>query len=229
MFREDYIMRMIRQLSQVLTRVLFQKDSKQYQDALEEIRHNGKLFLGLDLNAIHTVTYDDLQEALRVRNAHDADHISLVAELLRHQGECFDFEGRPEAARQSYILALDLYLDLFAARQRARLADLTARIDLLLDRLDPLALDADAQIAVFRFFDAEGRYADAEDLLFHLADEHPTPELYAEGVAFFERLLGKSYRYLKAGNLPYEEVNEGLAAFRQKMEAGSSKTGGNPR
>ena len=62
---------------------------------------------------------------------------------------------------------------------------------------------------------------DAEDLLFHLADHHPTPALFAEGVAFFERLLGKSYRYLKAGNLPYEEVKEGLAAFRQKIEAGS--------
>ena len=222
MFREDYIMRMIRQLSQALTRVLFQKDSKQYQDALEEIQHTGKLFLGLDFRAIHTITYEDLQEALRAKNAQDAEHVSLIAELLRHQGDCFAFERHPEAARQSYILALDLYLDLFTARPTAQLADLTARIDLLLDHLDPLALDADMQRALFHFFDAEGRYAEAEDLLFHLADEHPTPELYAEGVAFFERLLGKSYRYLKAGNLPYEEVKEGWAAFREKMDAAAS-------
>ncbi len=222
MFREDYIMRLVRQLSQALTQILFQKDNKQYQDALEEIQRTGKLFFGLDLSAIHTITYEDLQEALRAKNAQDVEHVSLVAELLRHQGECFDFERHPEAARQSYTLALDLYLDLFASLQNTQLADLTARIDLLLEHLDPLTLDAETQRALFRYFDAVGRYGDAEDVLFHLADEQPTPELYAEGMAFFERLLGKSYRYLKAGNLPYEEVKEGLAAFRQKMEAGSS-------
>ncbi len=64
MFREDYIMRLIRQLSQVLTRIIFQIDSKQYQDALKEIQHTGKLFFGPDLSAIHTITYDELQEAL---------------------------------------------------------------------------------------------------------------------------------------------------------------------
>ena len=221
MFGEDYIMRQIRQLSQALTKLLFLKDSKQYQDALDEIQHTGKLFFGLDLNAIHTITYEELQEALRAKNAQDVEHVSLLAELLRHQGECFDYELHPEAARQSYTLALDLYLDLFASGQNTQFADLTARIALLLEHLDPLTLDAETQGAVFRFFDAVGRYSDAEDLLFHLADEHPTPALFAEGMAFFERLLGKSYRYLKAGNLPYEEVKEGLAAFRQKVEAGS--------
>ena len=64
MFREDYVMRLVRQLSQALTRILFQKDKKQYQDALEEIQHTGKLFFGLDLSAIHTITYDELQEVL---------------------------------------------------------------------------------------------------------------------------------------------------------------------
>jgi len=219
---EDYIVRLVRQLSQALARILFQKDSKQYQDALEEIQRTGKLFFGLDLSAIHTITYEELQEALRVKNAQDAEHVSLMAELLRHQGDCFAFERHPEMARRSYTLALDLYLDLFASDQGAQLADLTARIDYLLEYLDPLALDAETQRTLFRYLDAVGHYADAEDLLFLLADQHPTPALFAEGVAFFERLLRKSHRYLKAGNLPYKEVKEGWSAFRQKMPPGSS-------
>ena len=85
MFGEDYIMRQIRQLSQALTKLLFLKDSKQYQDALEEIQHTGKLFFGLDLNAIHTITYEELQEALRAKNAQDVEHVSLLAELLRQR------------------------------------------------------------------------------------------------------------------------------------------------
>ncbi len=218
MFQKDYIMRLVQQLSQALTRILFQKDSKQYQQALEEIQKSGQLFLGLDLNAIGAFSYEDLHDALRIRNAQDAEHVSLVAELLRHQGDCFAFEGQPEAAHQSYALALTLYLDLgTAANPGPQLADLPARIDLLLYSLDPLALDAAVRLKLFRYFDAAGRYAEAEDLLFHLADEQPSPALYDEGLAFFDRLLHTSYRHLKAGNLPYEEVKEGLAAFREKI------------
>ena len=220
MIEKDYIMRIVQQMTQVLAQVLFRKNSGQYQEALGEIQHAGRLFLGLDLNAVEVIGYEDLQRALRVKKAHDAEHVSILAELLRHQGDCFDFEGDPAAARRSYTLALDLYLDLATSDQRFHLADLAARIDLLLDHLDPLSLDADTQLKLFRYLDTAGRYAAAEDLLFRLADEHPTPQLYDEGIAFFDRLLKKSYRYLKAGNLPYEEVKEGRAAFRQKMASG---------
>ena len=217
MIQKDHIMRIVQQMTQALAQVLFRKNSGQYQEALGEIQNAGQLFLGLDLNAVEAIGYEDLQRALRVKKAQDVEHVSLVAELLRHQGDCFDFEAAPEAARYSYTLALDLYLDLGTTDQRLQLADLATRIDLLLGHLDPFSLDADTQLKLFRYLDTAGRYAAAEDLLFRLADEHPTVQLYDEGIAFFDRLLKKSYRYLKAGNLPYEEVKEGRAAFRQKM------------
>ena len=217
MIQKDYIMRIVQQMTQVLAQVIFRKSSGQYQEALEEVGKAGKLFLGLDLNAVEVIGYDALKRALRVKKATDAEHVSLVAELLRHQGDCFDFEGDLAAARRSYTLALDLYLDLGTSDQRFQLADLSARVDLLLDHLDSLSLDAETQLKLFRYLDTAGRYAAAEDVLFRLADEHPTPHLYDEGIAFFDRLLKTSYRYLKAGNLPYEEVKEGLAAFQQKM------------
>ena len=217
MFQKDYVMRLVQQLSQALTQILFRKDSKQYQEALEDIQQAGQLFLGLDLNAVQAFSYEDLQAALHVKNAQDAEHVSLVAELLRHQGDCFVLEGEPESARRSYAFALTLYLDLGTGGTGPQLADLSDRIDFLVDQLDPLTLAPDVQVKLFRYLAAAGRYADAEDLLFHLADEHPTPALYTEGLAFFERLLRTSCRHLKAGNLPYEEVKEGLAAFREKM------------
>ncbi len=221
MIQKDYMMRAIQQMTQALTRILFRKDNEQYQDALDDIQHAGQLFLGLDLNAIQTLRYEDLRDALQVRKANDVEHISILAELLRHQGDCFEAEGQPDAALHSYILALDLYLDLVGTGDTLQLADLPTRVDILLDHIDPHTLDADLLLKLFRFFDAAGRYAEAEDVLFFLADKHPTPRLNSEGTAFFERLLRKSHRYLKAGNLPYEEVKEGLAAFRLKMQRDS--------
>lgn len=219
MIREDYIMRQMQQFMRIMAQVIFRKQNEEYKEALAEIQHSGQLFLGLDLNAVHTLTFDALQEALRVKNGQDARHVSLLAELLYHQGDCFAHEQAPDAAHRSYALALDLYLDLFTSGAGVQLPDLSPRIDALLDHFDLLVLAPETQRMVFRYFDAVGRYADAEDVLFHLADLHPSAELYHDGVAFFERLLRTSYKYLRAGNLPYEEVKEGLAAFRRTFEA----------
>ena len=217
MIHKDYIVRIVQQMTQALAQVLFRKKYGQYDEALGEIQQAGRLFLGLDLNAVKVISYDDLRQALRVKKAEDAEHVSILAELLRHQGDCFDFEGDPDAAHRSYALALDLYLDLRTANTSTQLVDLADRIDLLLEHLDPFSLDPGTQRKLFGYLEDARRYADAEDLLFHLADEHPTSQLYDEGIAFFDRLLKTSYRYLKAGNLPYEEVKEGRAAFQQKM------------
>lgn len=219
MIQRDYLVRQVQQLTQMLVRLVFRKRERRYDEALRDIQKAGELFLGLDVHAVQVLTPESVRQALRVRTADDAALTGLVAELLCHQGDCFAETGRPADAHASYQLALHLYLDAFTAAPDVRPAGLLGRIDDLLDTLEPFDLPPETARLLFRYFDATRRYARAEDLLFHLADTQPSRALYDEGIAFFERLLHTSYRYLHAGNLPYEEVREGLTAFREKFPA----------
>lgn len=211
-------MRHLRQFTEILAQVLLRKKNGAYEQALDDIQLTGQNILELDLSAIEAITYEGLQEALRVHDITDARQTALVAELLLHQGDCFAETGRTNAATQSRTLALHLYLDLFTSYKWDAAADHLPTIDALLDHFpDPFALPPDTQHLLFRYLDATGRYARAEDVLFHLAETHPTRALYNEGEAFFQKLLRTSYRHLQEGNLPYDEVKEGFETFRQRF------------
>jgi hypothetical protein len=218
MIREDYLMRHLRQFTEILAQVLLRKKNGAYEQALEDIQLSGQNLLAIDLHAIEAITYKGLQDALRVHKITDAPSTALVAELLLHQGDCFAETGRSEAAAQSRTLALHLYLDLYTSGKWENAADHLPTIDALLDHFpDPFVLDPDTQHLLFRYLDATGRYARAEDVLFHLAATHPSRKLYNDGYDFFQRLLRTPYRRLMAGNLPYEEVKQGFETFRERF------------
>lgn len=217
MMREDYIVRQLRQFFQVLAQAVFRKQEQQYDEALKDIQDAGQLFLGLDLGAIHRLSYDDLREALQVKNMDGVEHASVVAELLHVQGECFEFQQIPERARVSYQMAVRLYLDLATSDKGELPLDLIAKTDALLGRFDFRDLERETQHLLFRYLFDQGRFAESEDVLFVLA-EQPSRDLYAEGVDFYKRLMQTPYKKLQAGRLPWEEVKEGLAAFKQKMD-----------
>jgi hypothetical protein len=59
MIQKDYIMRMIEQLSVVLMKILFNKEIKNYAQALFEIDSAYKNLLGFDPNHIKNMTEDN--------------------------------------------------------------------------------------------------------------------------------------------------------------------------
>jgi len=216
MIERDYLMRIVHQLSQALTQVLFRKRAEEYDEALLELQRTGQLFLDLDPGVLHTVTYEDLYNALTERDLARVEAASLVAELFRQQGEIFARQGLPDAAAHSAHLALRLYLHLFVTHDELRTPDYVARIDGLLEEVDPYALPRDAQHALFQYYDALGRFAKAEDILFILACV-PEAALYEEGLAFYNRLRSTSYKRLQQGGLSFPEIVEGLEAFHRQM------------
>jgi len=59
-----------------------------------------------------------------------------------------------------------------------------------------------------------GRYAKAENALYAILDSHAG--FADEGRRFYERLLTKSDEQLAAGNLPREEVLEGMSNLHRR-------------
>ncbi|HEY4389095.1 MAG TPA: DUF6483 family protein, partial [Ktedonobacteraceae bacterium] len=77
-------------------------------------------------------------------------------------------------------------------------------------------LPASTQTLLFRYYEYSGQYARAEDTLFGLLETAPvSQDLYAQGLAFYQRLQQKSSQDLVAGNFSREEVEEGLSELQQ--------------
>jgi len=64
----------------------------------------------------------------------------------------------------------------------------------------------------------EGRYCEAEDLLFEELDKGFTEGKYLAGVEFYEMLKETDKDLLKAGNFPYSEIADGICALNKCKE-----------
>jgi len=139
--------------------------------------------------------------------------------------------------RQDYILRMIQQLAQAVARLTARartedpavvhaelheaLAQAEDRAEHLLTELETIDLPRDTILRLFRYRAATGRFAEAENALFDLVERDlANSAVIDEGRAFYRRLLDLEAEQLAAGELPRDEVNDGLAELEASVAGG---------
>ena len=208
---------MIEQLSRVLSRALLMKDAKEYIEAVTEVKKAGKLFLGLNPDAMDRLSDKDLLHLWKVGTDLDAEKCALAAQLFKVEGQIYEDKGDEESAVTSYLKSLSLLTETINFLKEKIPHELIESVDFFSERLDFTTLPAQLQEKVFITYTTIGRFAKAEDLLFEMIDLNPA---FAEhGKRFYEQLLKLTDKELEQGNLPRAEVLESLA---QLNKAGQS-------
>jgi Ca2+-binding EF-hand superfamily protein len=82
MIQKDYIMRMIEQFAAILIKIMFNKETQNYTQALFEIDTAYKTFLNFDPDHIKAISEDELVSMLKSSGSIDAEKCIIVAELL---------------------------------------------------------------------------------------------------------------------------------------------------
>ncbi len=212
MIRQDYLVRMIQQLAGVLAQIAGLRADGRHDEALEEIGDAYGRFAGLNPSLIHALGDEDLVALLRARGGLDPQRTYALAELLREEAEIFAEGGRPEEALPRDRKALRLYLEVLPELENSSSPPDLAGLDAVVARVDASDFPPTARAHLLRHFEAVGRYDRAEDFLFDLLDAGNNPAETAElARAFYARLLALPDAALEAGNLPRDEVEEGLA------------------
>jgi hypothetical protein len=218
MLRKGFVERQIELLGMLLARLLFQKNIKDYEAALDEIDAASRKFVGMDTHLLVSLADRSLLALLIDGDPPEPLKALLAGALLDEQGQIYELQGRREVSVASYRKALLLLLE--AIRQQPALLsrDFQVRIDTLLEKVEIAALPAFTLQGVFHYQEVAGRYDKAEDALFHLR-EIGMDDWPAEATAFYGRLLLLSDDALEAGGLPREEVNAGLREAEPSAQA----------
>lgn len=207
MFDRDYMMRMISQMAAAMGRVMGLKEQKKHEEALleideflsKELRMRTRLALGL--------SDEDLVQMLSVGGTPNYESVAIVAAFLQEEGDILSETGRTADAVPRFEKALRLMLYVLRGNGPIKGFDLEERAERLLGNLAPFETSAETKRAVWGWRESEGRFADAEDLLYELYDQQGvTPD---EGRSFYERLERKSDSELEDGGLPRPELWEG--------------------
>ena len=212
MYQKDYLLRIAESAARAIAQVIYRRRIEDYQGSLTLIDEQFRQTLGMGLGFIHSVSEETLLSLLTSLGTLDTEKCWLTATLLKAEGDIHQAQGNPDEAYYSYLKSLDLFLVVLLD---AHNVDSFPEVEDLLNELEAYDLPEKTKEMVFRYYEKTDRYAQAEDTLFEMIETNPADsDLFARGVAFYERLKRKSAADLAAGNLSRDEVEEGLQRLR---------------
>jgi len=219
MIRRDYLMRMIEQCLQALTRSQRLVQEGASEQARQELDQAIRELAGLDLAQISQLSEAELLGLLLQGEPTQIlrQKCMLLVALLRQAAEIFSVQGKLAESRACVLKGLNLQLEMLLREDPFEMPEFVPRVEAMVNAYgnEPLPLRTNA--ALMQHYERVGLFAKAEDVLFNLLNDTTAPPGLKEfGLQFYERLLRQSDQALDAGSLPRAEVESGLAELRAR-------------
>jgi Family of unknown function (DUF6483) len=222
MIRRDYILRMIEEFFQALSRIKSLKSARQWRDADASIDQEFQRLIGMGAQAVAQLSETELLARL-VRGEPTLavqEKTLIVATLLKEAGDVLTEQGRQEESRTSYLKGLHLLLDTLARGEVFECPQFVPKVEEFVTALGDSPLPLETQARLMQHYEHTGEFAKAEDALFAMLDAEPeNPPLLELGISFYRRLESQSDARLADGNLPRAEVEAGLADLNARKGA----------
>ena len=214
MLQRDYVLRLIEQFARAVASVIRLRSTGEPKAAQVELAHLSQGFLGIDAKLLLSLSDGELLSLFAGSGELDSGRAVVAQQILFEEAAIQEALGDATLAQVYRLRGLSLLLEVLTTDPRFRtpeyLADLTRLLEMVGDDSTP-----SIRLKLFRYFDAIGDYAEAEDRLFELVD---IGEIVPEGLAFYERLLTLSDAELGRGDLPRAEVEEGMLQLKKMTE-----------
>ncbi|MFW5966911.1 MAG: DUF6483 family protein [Persicimonas sp.] len=149
------------------------------------------------------------------------EELDTTVELAVERAEAGDARSLPQAAQACQRLSVML----FEAGKHERALTLGRRAEQLAEDAyealgsEVLSVYVISQINLISYNEKLGRFADAEDALWKGLDVSGNhPDVLKRGLAFYEHLRKQADGRLEKGDLPRDEVEEGLADLERRID-----------
>ncbi len=206
MLQRDYLMRMTEMLTAVIAKVMFNKETKNYEEAEKEIETAAKTIVGLDLRIINILNPEDIIQLMKTSDLY-AGRCLVSAELLKEYADVHELNGKDNS---SIILkSLNLYIEAILSKELPEPEKYYTKINELISLIDESDLKDDLNFKIIDYYEFSGQYSKAEDMIFELI-ENNNKDIIDRSVSFYKKLLHRTDEELESGNLSREEVNDAL-------------------
>jgi len=211
MFQKDYIMRMIEQFTTALATIIRLKSTDKIEEQQLVVNKALYDFTGLSESAMETLAYKDLISLVSGFKEINPVKCYIMAELMKEKADVFERLGETDQAYNLYLKSFSIYAEVLLLDQSSELEPNFKTIDQTINKIKQFPHPNETQILLFHYYEQIMNYDKAENVLFELIDQSSDKKVMrSEGIAFYDRLLNKKSEELEKGNLPSDEVLEGL-------------------
>lgn len=222
MFNKDYIMRMIEQLVRGIALIMGLKGENRIEESAEVLTDTLRKFYGLNDQSVDNLPWRDLMAVASLGGLPDGEKCALLAQLIKEKADIDGLKGDSELAVRLYFKALNIYTSALSTDNYLCTTEHVGKIDEMVGLVSQYALPAETLQLLFRHYELIGQYGKAEDKLYELM-KTGEEKLYVleQGRAFYQRLLVKQDIELVNGNLPRNEVEDGLKGISLMASEGA--------
>jgi hypothetical protein len=217
MIRRDYILRMIEEFVQVLSRIKSLERGQLWREAACAVDEEFQRLTGAGAAAVAQLTETELLARLIQGEPTQVvrQKALMLTTLLKEAGGLAAAQGRAEESRASYLKGLHLLLETLARHEAFECPDFVPGVEVFVAALGNKPLPLETQARLMQHYEVTGQFGKAEDCLFAMLEAEPGNAALVEfGIAFCERLRGQSDASLASGNLPRPELEASLAELR---------------
>jgi hypothetical protein len=220
---QDYVLRMIQQMTTFITRVLGLRKNGDDEGAIAEITQAYGQLAGLPASLVHGLSEDDLVALLTVENRASPDRSVALAALLREEAEIYFERSEWDEAFPRYQKALRLYLETLRNSDDLSAEDIPG-LDETIDRLEGYPVAPNTRELLLPYLEASGKFDLAENRIIDWIEHDETGTATASAIDFYRRLLQRDDAELIVGGLTRDEVAEGIRNLT--IESGVKLTDG---
>jgi hypothetical protein len=218
MIKNDYMKEVENTLT--LTSEEVEKDiaNGDIETAKKRVNKELKALVGIDMGTVDIFSFNSIEGFISKEMHYNAEKFIAFGCLMKLQGQICGKENNENAKVQYYEKSLNGFYKAYAEDDEINSKYLDEAAEVA-NELSNYELSLDIDKIIFKVYELNDKFDKAEDTLFYmLRKTNNDRSIILEGMKFYNRLEDKDHDELKLGNLPIEEVEDGISELERRME-----------
>ena len=218
MFKNDYMKEMENSLDLIKEEINKDLINGEIKKAKEAVNSQLKNLVGLDINAIDTLSFNSVREIISRGDSYNLGKYIALGELLQLQGKICLKDNDEAMMLNYYLKSLEGFYEVYD-EEEINNDKYIKDIDLLINDLKEYDIPLESDMQIVKFYELMNKLDKAEDMLFYIIDKsNNDSDVISSGLDFYNRLKQKSEEELIKGNLPLEEVEDSYLELSKKLK-----------
>ena len=217
MLKNDYMKEVENTLKLVTEEVDTNILNGNIEEAKEKVNKQLKALVGLDIGTVDIFSFNSIEEHLSKDIQYNAEKFIAFACLMKLEGQISNMENKENSKIQYYEKSLEGFYKAYNEDDETNSKYLDDAVEVAGELVNyELSLDLDKKI--FKIYELANKFDKAEDTLFYmLRKTNDDGSMILEGMRFYNRLKERELDELKQGNLPIEEVEDGISELEKRL------------
>ena len=188
------------------------------EKAKERVNKVLKSVVGLDIGTVDVFSFDTLDGLISKEMQYNAEKFIAFACLMNLQGKISNKENNENSKIQYYEKSLEGFYKAYTEDEETNSKYLDEAVEAAGELINyELSLDLNKKI--FKIYELANKLDKAEDTLFYmLRKTNDDGSMILEGMRFYNRLKERELDELILGNLPIEEIEDGISELERRIE-----------